>query len=127
MELIKVASVEADAPPASDMYMEYFAGREASTGVILIFHIHHAPTYSGPRKLTNTDLTSDHMSIISCNTQITGILSDGGFFAGVPGKLITVPHSSIRFGNFNFQGSFGTSTYEAITKLSSQLSYLPRV
>ena len=115
MEIIKTVSEASDAPPASDMNMEYYAGRDIVSARIFVFNI------KPDNRVALVDLTPENMATITCSTPIVGLYHDGSFFAGVANRPLTKPHVSLQISNFYFQGAFGNSADAAVHALTKVL------
>lgn len=108
----KNASTDADAPPASDMDLPYFAGREQRTAKIYLFKIANQGMF-----IDEIDLTAERLSRLTLACRPSGIAADGRFFVGLPGLRVCIPHASLEYGQLRLQGAFGATENGAFDKL----------
>ena len=89
---------------------QYFAGRSASCGRVVLLH------YVEPN-IEMIPLTADHKSTLSLSG-VTGLYENGDFFVGIPMQQIVAAHVSLQVGAFYLQGGVADTCDEAISKLA---------
>ena len=112
------ASDDPSAPPATDLCLPYFAGRDPGTGNVFLVHIHA----DRDAKLELLSLTAEHIALFSARCCVTGVTGRDDFFVHLPQTAVVNPHASLAISTFRFQGMFGHTVDEAVEKLVNLLS-----